>query len=325
MARYKRRVLIYNQIGSHIFFGISTYFFGTLFGLPLWVFFPIFLVFATIIAWMFSTHAWKRNILHIINAGVIGLAWGASTWIAYSPTVGIMAFFISLVAFSGYNLGVANAYRSRGGDIDHIPIVEFLRFSRKSLSFRSFATGFVFGSINSGLLFYLLLRNDFHPIPFTIGIIVSGLLYMLPLAYQNALASGEITMRTEPNQGMRATFAFANLIAGLTFSTSLVSLVGGFIAGVPLGQLVALLLAAGTILPYINWMVNGGIPTYQHVALRQVLKADGDIPQNLSEFLNYATSLILMRKVGGGYIFIHRYLLEYFAKQYKPMPAAAGD
>jgi hypothetical protein len=124
---------------------------------------------------------------------------------------------------------------------------------------------------------------------------------------------------------MRATFAFANLIAGLTFSTSLVSLVGGFIAGVPLGQLVALLLAAGTILPYINWMVNGGIPTYQHVALRQVLKADGDIPQNLSEFLNYATSLILMRKVGGGYIFIHRYLLEYFAKQYKPMPAAAGD
>ena len=30
-------------------------------------------------------------------------------------------------------------------------------------------------------------------------------------------------------------------------------------------------------------------------------------------FLNYATARIFLHKVGGGYIFVHRMLLEYFA------------
>jgi hypothetical protein len=31
------------------------------------------------------------------------------------------------------------------------------------------------------------------------------------------------------------------------------------------------------------------------------------------DFLDYATECILLRKVGGGYIFIHRLLQDYFA------------
>lgn len=30
-------------------------------------------------------------------------------------------------------------------------------------------------------------------------------------------------------------------------------------------------------------------------------------------FLDYAAERIFLRKIGGGYIFIHRYLMEYFA------------
>ena len=33
----------------------------------------------------------------------------------------------------------------------------------------------------------------------------------------------------------------------------------------------------------------------------------------LIPFLDYCAKLILLKKVGGGYIFIHRMLLEYFA------------
>jgi hypothetical protein len=33
----------------------------------------------------------------------------------------------------------------------------------------------------------------------------------------------------------------------------------------------------------------------------------------LPRFLDYAAERILLRKVGGGYIFVHRLLLEYFA------------
>jgi len=36
-------------------------------------------------------------------------------------------------------------------------------------------------------------------------------------------------------------------------------------------------------------------------------------PFNYIRFLDYATSRLFLRKVGGGYIFIHRMLLEYFA------------
>ena len=40
-------------------------------------------------------------------------------------------------------------------------------------------------------------------------------------------------------------------------------------------------------------------------------------PLNYAHFLDYATKLIFLRKVGGGYIFIHRMLLEHFAAMSK--------
>jgi hypothetical protein len=47
--------------------------------------------------------------------------------------------------------------------------------------------------------------------------------------------------------------------------------------------------------------------------MRRVLEHDGLIPKNIAHFLDFCASLILMCKVGGSYIFIHRALLEYFA------------
>ena len=43
-------------------------------------------------------------------------------------------------------------------------------------------------------------------------------------------------------------------------------------------------------------------------------------PLNYVCFLDYATARIFLRKVGGGYIFVHRMLLEYFAA--KPQASA---
>lgn len=39
----------------------------------------------------------------------------------------------------------------------------------------------------------------------------------------------------------------------------------------------------------------------------------GSLPWNLIAFLDEAADRLLLRKVGGGYIFVHRLLLEYFA------------
>ncbi len=57
----------------------------------------------------------------------------------------------------------------------------------------------------------------------------------------------------------------------------------------------------------------GGLACIQHVILRFLLWRGGLLPWRLPQFLDYAADRILLRKVGGGYIFIHRLLLDYFA------------
>ena len=49
-----------------------------------------------------------------------------------------------------------------------------------------------------------------------------------------------------------------------------------------------------------------------HVSLRLVLAATRQTPRDLVRFLDHCVELDFLRRVGGGYVFIHRYLLEYF-------------
>jgi hypothetical protein len=48
----------------------------------------------------------------------------------------------------------------------------------------------------------------------------------------------------------------------------------------------------------------------------QKLVANGSIARDYVRFLDHAAKRILLRKVGGGYMFIHRMLLEWFAERY---------
>lgn len=57
----------------------------------------------------------------------------------------------------------------------------------------------------------------------------------------------------------------------------------------------------------------GGLACIQHIILRFLLWRSGQLPWDLPRFLDYAAERILLRKVGGGYIFIHRLLLDHFA------------
>ncbi len=70
-------------------------------------------------------------------------------------------------------------------------------------------------------------------------------------------------------------------------------------------------LISGLILGLI---FGGGIACIQHFVLRLILYRNGFIPWNYARFLDYATDRIFLQKVGGGYIFIHRLLLEHFAQ-----------
>lgn len=60
--------------------------------------------------------------------------------------------------------------------------------------------------------------------------------------------------------------------------------------------------------------LNKGLSTViKHYALRLTLCLNRKIPYRFIPFLDYCTRLILLKRVGGGYIFMHRMLLEYFA------------
>ncbi|MEO0841101.1 MAG: NACHT domain-containing protein [Cyanobacteria bacterium J06643_5] len=61
-------------------------------------------------------------------------------------------------------------------------------------------------------------------------------------------------------------------------------------------------------------LVCGGQACIQHFTIRLILYRNSYIPWNYARFLNYATKRIFLQKIGGGYIFVHRMLLEHFAK-----------
>jgi hypothetical protein len=110
----------------------------------------------------------------------------------------------------------------------------------------------------------------------------------------------EHNLRT-PNQGMWRSARNGMLIAlgvGLVFGLG-VGLAFGLLYGLAFG------LGAG--------LLYGWHACIQHILLRLLLWRSGAIPADYVGFLDYAAERILLRKVGGGYQFIHRMLLEYFA------------
>jgi hypothetical protein len=66
----------------------------------------------------------------------------------------------------------------------------------------------------------------------------------------------------------------------------------------------------GTI---VGWLRNGGRANLQHLVLRLILWRNDLAHLRYVRFLDYAAERIFLRKVGGGYIFVHRLLQDYFA------------
>jgi len=63
----------------------------------------------------------------------------------------------------------------------------------------------------------------------------------------------------------------------------------------------------------ISALLLGGVDVLKHYVLRSMLYLTRQTPGKYARFLNYASRLNFLQRVGGGYIFIHRLLLEHFA------------
>jgi hypothetical protein len=104
------------------------------------------------------------------------------------------------------------------------------------------------------------------------------------------------------------------LIVGLLWG-----LLFGIAWGIALGidQGISWGLFTGAFIGLLFGLRFGGLTCVQHVILRILLYLNGLIPWNVTRFLDHCAERIFLRKVGGGYIFVHRLLMEHFASLYE--------
>ena len=132
-----------------------------------------------------------------------------------------------------------------------------------------------------------------------------GLLYGLVFGLVGALVGHEVDAKLIPNQGIRRsarTAILIGLVAGLVGRLAL-----GLLYGPYNGVFVGLVFAATV------GLIFGGYACISHIALRLVLWSIGALPLRTVSFVDYATERVFLRRVGGGYIFVHRLLQEHLA------------
>ena len=104
-----------------------------------------------------------------------------------------------------------------------------------------------------------------------------------------------------PNQGIK--LSRRNSLTLFLISLLIFGLAGGLIGGLGRKLIVGLLIGLN----------RGGSAVIKHYALRLILWLNGDTPLNFVKFLHQCSKLIFLKKVGGGYIFIHGMFRDYFA------------
>jgi hypothetical protein len=129
----------------------------------------------------------------------------------------------------------------------------------------------------------------------------------------------------QPNQGIRNSIRYSlffglffgvafGLLFGLIYGPILFLILGdAYRSSFPANSGLIYGLSDGMIVGSFFWLLSGGIACVQHTLLRLLLWRRGSIPWNYVHFLNYASDLGLLHRIGGGYIFFHRLLQEYFA------------
>ena len=277
-----------------------------------------------------------KTVIWFISGGTWGLAIGSGTWIKWfipllsglvfalgialdsSPErgLGVLATLpISIVIYSGL-LYVAHILMKRNGfSHQHIQTVELLSFSRHQI--RPLTA--IIGGL-AGIATTLVNSSAYNGIPATQSELLTGMLLGaigggLSAIFISGLRSTPLATAVQPNQGMRHSLRNA-LQLGLIFA--FIFFITIFVATAPVST-VSFGIMQGLISAFSfglnGFIIFGGYAVIQHVIVRSLLVRRGYTEANLAQFLDTTASLLLMRKVGSGYIFIHRYLLEYFAEQ----------
>lgn len=272
----------------------------------------------------------------VVIAVILGVAFELASmfaiklpkWLAIVITIGMVAILSSLVLRArgsinwaggigaGLMCGLPGGWAGVSlGERNRIPIVEKIAWSwRKSLR------GGIVGAtleVFLALIFQLILKHSESFANVTISeFLGTGLFLVLALIVIFGLSRSEVPeTRTFPNQGIWRSASNAFRVGCLVLVASILFVVAfavsdpkdSLLFGLAVGIFMGLL--SGTVFG----LAVGGAACIQYAVLRFILVHNGDIPRHIVNFLEYAVERIFLRKVGGGYLFPHRMLLEHFA------------
>lgn len=274
-----------------------------------------------------------------IASGVVGMLIGGlyllATYIFFfsNPYYEFFHFAFPMVIFALLSGGIGILTGSFGDRVESVERIGW-RWSWRGMNVGIAVTlviiGLDFISMQTGCCF----NGNYTSRLIAIALPIGTLCVLVGGVVGGLRKSETVESRTMPNQGIRDTFKTALKVTGAF------ALVGIFIGVLSIGasygaefinsgftfsglseweiQNIGDQFQVGMILGIsfglVGGLMFGGTDTIiKHLLLRFMLWRNGDIPTNYAKVLDHAASLILLRKVGGGYIFVHRYLLEHFA------------
>jgi eukaryotic-like serine/threonine-protein kinase len=138
-----------------------------------------------------------------------------------------------------------------------------------------------------------------------IGLMSYGLFYGFIGGFTDRVKAG----KASPNQGNK--LSLKNSLTPFLITCLTFGLITGLISGPSFGLSFGLI--GGPLIGFLVGLNRGGSAVIKHYALRLILWLNGYTPFKFIKFLDQCAKLILLKKVGGGYIFIHRMMLDYFA------------
>ena len=273
--------------------------------------------------WLGKRH---RRLLYRLSVGpFVGLVSGLVFGLAFDLTFGLLfglglVFGLSAGSLTGLLVGLLVELVFRFDQIQPREILTlFWREAKRAIVYGlvyGLVVGLLAGQI-SGLVFTRLLTN------LAIGVVcglVFGFGLFVGLASRFSTNQLDDRQRLIPNQGIWRS-AQNGLLVGL-----LIALAFGLLI-IPILRLLgfpSLFYGLGVLCVVLYGVVAALVAGlgafFQHFALRFWLWCTRRLPWNVVVFLNEAAKRLLLRKVGGGYIFVHRLLLDYFASLEKKEP-----
>lgn len=228
---------------------------------------------------------------------------------------------LNFSVFSGFvfliNSGLTFGISKR--ELREIKLYEKLKWSFKKARFgilKNVFLGLIFG-LAYGLIYGVTigLQAKYIKNETIIYCLISGGIFVL----NNGWISLDIQDRIFPNQGIKNSVKNSNFIGlmQVMFVCIFYGITARFFyqSNVIYNLIYGLFFAS--IVGFVFWVGYGGSSFIGHFSLRQILYHKGLIPWNYACFLDHASKCRLMKKVGGGYIFYHRMLMEHFAQRNK--------